>query len=143
MSEHQPPFNWVEFPEGRARFSGGIRGVMDDYGHDTFSVELDGVELYGEIQRKFMPNKNDFNVEVVWFGYASKNYVGMPMMGTCEVFSLEQVQKIQSLIVQLVATTSRSDEKPSLMVDYPTARFMGRVFFCDGWILVADQEIAS
>jgi hypothetical protein len=139
MAQHSPPFNWIEFPEGRARFSGGIRGIMDEQRHETFAVEVNGLELFGEIERKFLENNNDFNIQVVSFGYPSANYVGMPMLETCQVFGLGQIEIIQKLIAQLVASVARSEEKPSLLMDYPNARFMGEVFFRDGWALATEE----
>jgi hypothetical protein len=43
MNIHQPPFDWQQFPEGRARFSGGVRGIMDEKRHETFAAEVNGL----------------------------------------------------------------------------------------------------
>lgn len=50
--QHHPPFEWVQFPEERARFSGSLRGV-DEIRHETFAVEVGGTEYFGEIKRFF------------------------------------------------------------------------------------------
>ena len=64
MGHHDETFEWHEFPEGRAQFSGSIRGD-DERGHDTFAIELDGFVTYGGIDSVFLANDNDFNIRVV------------------------------------------------------------------------------
>ncbi|MBD7920887.1 MULTISPECIES: hypothetical protein [Xanthomonas] len=137
-----PTFAWVQFPEGRARFSGLVRGV-DELGHETFAVEVDGIEFFGEIQTAFLPNNNDYNIEVVSFGYGSEKSLGMPMLDGCQIFSQAQVNTIQALIVQLIAAGTKFPNRPSILTEYPTAHFMGQVIFRDGWILVTDDVVAS
>jgi len=78
-------FDWLELPSGRARFSGGIRG-FDELGHETFAVEVDGREYFGEIGNIFLPNGNDYNMEVISFGYGRIGSVGIPMLGTCQIY---------------------------------------------------------
>jgi hypothetical protein len=98
--------------------------------------------LFGEIERKFLANDNDFNIEVISFGYPTDGYIGMPMLGTCQILTPTQIDVIQKLIVQLIITGARAKEKPSFLVDYPTARFMDEVFFRDGWALVLDEVVS-
>ncbi len=52
MSNYEQTFDWVQFPEGQARFSGGIRGA-DEIGHETFAVEINSSVYYGEIKKIF------------------------------------------------------------------------------------------
>lgn len=131
-------FDWVQFPEGRARFSGLVRGV-DELGHETFAVEVDGKEFFGEIQSAFLPNNNDYNIEVVSFGYGSKIHLGMPMHDGCQIFSQSQIGAIRTLIVQLIAAGTQSSDRPSLLTEYSSAHFMGAVNFRNGWALAADD----
>jgi len=138
LSNH-PTFDWLQFPEGRARFSGGVRGIMDEQRHETFAVEVDGEEYFGEIQRAFLPNGNDFNIEVVSFGYGRDGDIGMPMLGACRVFTATEAGTIQALTAQLIAAGIQYSDRPSLLNEYPDAHFMGQVLFRDGWILVADD----
>lgn len=42
---HEKIFEWQQFPGGRARFAGGIRG-WDERGYDTFAVELEGARSF-------------------------------------------------------------------------------------------------
>lgn len=135
-------FDWLQFPEGRARFSGLIRGV-DERGHETFAVEVNGNEFFGEIDRAFLPNDNDYNIEVTSFGYGSEECLGMPMHAGCQIFSKAEIGTIQKLIVQLIAAGTQFAERPSLLTEYPSARFIGQVSFKHGWALVADDGATS
>lgn len=137
LQDHRT-FDWLKFPEGRARFSGLVRGV-DELGHETFAVEVDGNEFFGEIQTAFLPNNNDYNIEVVCFGYGSEKYLGMPMPDGCQIFSPAQIDTIQALAVQLIAAGTQFSDRPSVLTEYPNAHFMGQVSFRDGWALVADD----
>ena len=142
MTSYEPsPFDWVDLPDGRARFAGSIRG-FDERGHETFAAEVDGREYFGEIGRIFLPNGNDFNVEVLSFGYGDRGYVGMPMLGTCRVFTAAEIATIQALAVQLIAAGMRFKDRLWLLVEYPNAHFMGQVFFRDGWILATDEALS-
>ncbi len=143
MDAYEAPFDWVRFPEGRARFSGGVRGIVDEQRHETFAVEVGSNEYFGEIQRAFLPNDNDYNIEVVSFGYDDDGNVGMPMLGACRIFTAAEIGAIEALIVQLVAAGTRFPDRPALLKEYPNAHFMGKVVFRDGWALLMDKETAS
>ncbi|QNH16049.1 hypothetical protein HEP74_01174 [Xanthomonas sp. SS] len=137
-----PTFEWVQFPEGRARFSGLVRGIMDEQGHETFAVEVDGEEYFGEVKNVFLPNGNDYNIEIVSFGYGRRGDIGMPMQGrTCRVFTATQASDIQALTVQLIAAGIQFSDRPSLLTEYPNAHFMGQVSFSKDWALVKDDRI--
>lgn len=139
LSNHST-FDWLQFPEGRARFSGGVRGIMDEQRHETFAVEVDGEEYFGEIQNAFLPNGNDYNIEVISFGYGRDGDIGMPMRGrTCRIFTATQASIIHTLIAQLIAAGIHYPNRPSILNEYPDAHFMGQVLFRDGWILVAND----
>ncbi len=143
MESHDPPFNWMQFAEGRARFAGGVRGV-DERGHETFAVEVDGVEYFGEIVSAFLPNDNDYNIEVVSFGFADEGFAGEELRpGIALVLSEAQVATVAGIIRQLIVEGARMDDPPHLLVQYPNARFMGGVLFRDGWVLVAQPESRS
>ncbi len=71
------PFT-VTRPTGRASFEGMIRS-WDESPQHAFSVELTGQPiLYGIWRPKWAPNENDFDVEIVSFGWASRYTVGNP-----------------------------------------------------------------
>lgn len=77
MDIYERPFDWVSATEGRARFAGGIRG-WDERGHDAYAVDVDGKVMCGEIARTFLADQNDFNIQIVSFGYGVREHVGMP-----------------------------------------------------------------
>ena len=137
-SNPKPPFSWNEFGMGRARFSGGVRGA-DQVGHETFALELDGTVQYGELRRSFLEDGNDFNIEIVSFGWPGKEWVGMPMPGMCRRYDKDQLAKAQALVIDLVAAGARAPEKPSVMVEYPDARYRGEVLFRNGWALQHEE----
>lgn len=144
MDSYSPssPFDWISLPAGKARFAGLVRGI-DEAGHETVAAEIDSREFFGEIRRAFLPNDNDFNIEVVSFGYTRKEDLGTPMGGSRQAFSSQESLTIQTLLTQLVVAGTHSGERPSLLIEYPNARFMGEVRFKDGWVMVADEGIAS
>ncbi|HZF97331.1 MAG TPA: hypothetical protein VEY92_03630 [Pseudoxanthomonas sp.] len=129
-------FDWVELLGFRARFSGCVRGA-DEQGHHIFSVEVNGREYFGEIQRAFLPNGNDYNIEVVSFGYGKTEDFGIPMLDACQAFTLEEISTIQALVGKLIEAGRRF--KRSLLTEYPNAHFMGQVIFRDGWVLARDE----
>lgn len=140
---HHPTFDWLKFPEGRARLSGGVRGIMDEQGHDTFSVEVNGQAYFGEIKNAFLPNGNDYNIKVISFGYGSEHSIGMPMPGSCQIFTEEDANSVRKLVAQLIFAGAIFLNKPTLLTEYPDAHFMGKVIFSDGWILVANGRAAA
>lgn len=141
MESYEPPFQWVQFAQGRARFSGGVRGA-DELGHETFAVAIDGGEYFGEIDRIFLPNNNDYNIEVISFGYASDD-VGVPVLDGCRAFGEAQIATVQALVTPLIAAGARMSDPPHVLMQYPTARYMGEVVFRDGWAMVLHDEVVS
>jgi hypothetical protein len=138
--------DWVNFEEGRAQFSGGIRG-WDEVGHQTFGVELDGLVLYGEVRKAFLPDDYSFNIQIISFGYFSKGDVAMPRPGqSSKTFSVTEAKKAESLILQLVAYTSEldeSEERAFVMSVTETSHFMGKVFFSEDWIFISEDQFAE
>lgn len=134
-------FDWVQFPEGRARFSGGVRGA-DELGHETFAIDIDGEIYYGEVRRIFLPNGNDFNIEIVSIGWPGTDWIGMSMPGMCHAFSTDEIDRVKLLIVQLIKAGASSVVRPNFLNEYSDAHFMGQIFFRDGWSLHKEGETA-
>lgn len=136
MTERAGAFDWIDLEGGRARFAGGIRGV-DEVGHDTFAVEVDGLPCYGEISKIWRDDAH-FELEVSNFGHYQRGDVGMPMNPDSpfiRTFSESELQRISVLIVALVATALQWPERPvAIDCDSPD-EFLGRVLFRDGWAL--------
>lgn len=128
-------FDWVEFPEGRARFS-GIRRGWDEQGRHTFSIELRGAEYFGQIKRNFPKNDDDYEVAIDAFGYGLGETVGMPGPGVREVFTADEVAIAKALVIGLVQAGVTFDEPPSVFLPESIAHFTGDVLFEEGWMPV-------
>lgn len=146
MSQYDT-FEWQQFPEGRARFSGGMRG-WDERGYDTFAVELEGEVVYGDIARAFLPNHHDYNVQVISFGYGMRENVGIlndgsPGRHAQGTFSPAYLQRVQALVVQLVRAGLRFEERPAILTDFINGHFQSKVIFPDGWAVGAGARIVA
>ena len=134
-------FEWVQFSEGRARFSGGVRG-WDEQEHETFSVELDGSEYFGEVRKSFLPDGYGFDIEIVSFGYGDKNDVGMPRPGIAsQLVPSEDVDIAGSLIVKLIQSACGSEAASFVMRQTEKSRFTGDVVFRDGWAISTRESM--
>lgn len=131
----QQTFRWVQFPEGRARFS-GIRRCWDEQGRDTFALELRGNEYFGEIKAAYLDNDNDYNVVIDAFGYGRGEDVGMPGKDARGVFTPDEEAIARALVVQLVQAGLEFGEPPSVLHQTEFSHFMGKIVFQDGWILI-------
>ncbi|WP_241074945.1 hypothetical protein [Achromobacter insuavis] len=138
MDSFEHTFDWVPAAEGRARFAGGIRG-WDEQGHETYAVDLDGKTLYGEIARVFLPNQNDFNIQVISSGYGVREHVGMPRRkhhasdARDDGLSAKDQQRIQLLLAQLIQAALHFQDRPGVLREYPHARFQGKLLFVKDW----------
>lgn len=130
---HDKKLEWMNFPDGRARFAGGTRG-WDESGHETFVIEVDGAQYFGEIKQTFLPNNNDFNIEIVSFGLPGEIFAGSSPASWI-AFTEKDLRIAQSLIIQLVRAGLGLEDRPFVLEEFPNAHFMGRVIFRDGWAL--------
>ena len=128
-------FDWIQFPEGRARFGGGVRG-WDELGHETFALELRGIEWFGEIKRTYLANGNDYNLVIESFGYRWERDVGVPGAGARSVFALGEEATARSLIVQLIEAGLNFEAPPYQLGQLEHSHFMGEIIFQGGWMLV-------
>lgn len=138
MAADEGIFDWVRFPQGRARFAGGVRGA-EQSGHDTFAVELGGIEYFGEI-KNIWPDREHFNLEVVSFGHHMLENIGMPMNATSPFiakFTSDQLRVVQALILGLVETFAKRMHRPAIMHMEDESQFLGEVTFANGWALTA------
>jgi hypothetical protein len=147
MSLYDDTFEWQQFPEGRARFSGSIRGD-DERGHDTFAIEIDGSVTYGEIDSVFLPNDNDFNVRVVTYGYGMRENVGILNNGNSGphaqgVFPPAHLQRVQVLVTRLIRAGLQFEDRPVFLDEFPGSHFQGKVIFPAGWAVGADAAELS
>lgn len=146
MDIYERPFDWVPAAEGRVRFAGSIRG-WDERGHDTSAADVDGKVMYGEIARTFLPNQNEFNIQIVSFGYGVREHVGMPRPAGHDshargVADAETPQRVQSRLARWIQTGLHFEDRPRVLLEYPHARFQGELIFAEGWAAGAPaQEI--
>lgn len=128
-------FDWKQLPSGRARFAGSIRG-WDETGHDTFAVEVEGVEVFGELKETFAANRNDFGITVLSFGYLDRGDVGMPITpGKKDIKTIDNaaVDAIKQVVTELIEA-GVAEGSPSFLKQYGNSRFTGPITFSQGWV---------
>lgn len=129
MRADQGTFDWVQFPQGRARFAGIARG-WDEQGHVTFALELGDAVHFGEIDQVFLPDHHNFNIEVISFGYQRAEDVGMPRAAA---LSPAQIGIAMQLIEHLVRAGLDFDRPPNILSQTATSKFLGGLTFREGW----------
>jgi hypothetical protein len=125
--------DWINFQDGAARFIGPVRG-SDEWGHNAFELRLPSYPpLYGEFQPKWADNENDFDIEIVSFGFTDERNIANPNAGARRRFSLEQRSIIEGLIVALISSPeARTGISP---FSSKKGRFLGHVYFRPDWIV--------
>lgn len=131
---------WVDFAQGRARFSNGIRG-FDEVGHETFAIEFDGTEYFGELKKSWLPDRCNYDIDVVSFGFSEELQIGMPIDSwSVRAFKSEQLESIKLLIVELINFGISLEERPFILRESTKAKFTGKISFTDDWALVQVNE---
>ena len=126
----------VTLPRGKASFESVIRS-WDESPQDAFSVELWGQPtLYGIWRPRFGANENDFDVEVVSFGWADKSNTGNPNPVTRRKLSVVQADDVQALVLALFEDINA--RKKISPFSSKIARFMGDIRFRENWIALRD-----
>lgn len=147
MGNYEKTFDWVQFKEGKARFNSDIRG-WDERGHESYAVEIEGKVRYGEISKAYLANDNDYNVEVVSFGYAMEGSVGIPNepgeqgLLARGAYTQAQLKIVQSLVSQLVNAGLKFEDRPSVLRESPKSHFMGKILFREGWASVRAETLS-
>lgn len=124
-------FRVVETTAGKVRFGGTERGT-DELPREVFAAQLtDRPVMYGEWRQKFGANGDDFNVEIISFGYPS-SYSVAGEAGK-ESFARTEMAAIEELVAALFAS---ADAKSQLAAFSPYRRgaFLGKIRFLPGWI---------
>jgi hypothetical protein len=129
------PFT-VTRPAGRASFQSVIRS-WDESPQDAFSVGLGGQStLYGIWRPKWAPNENDFDVEIVSFGWADKNSTGHPNPATRTRLSAAQAEGTKALTIALFQDVEA--RRQIIPFSGKGGRFLGGIGFREDWILLKD-----
>lgn len=139
MGNYKETFEWIDFPQGRVRYAGGRRG-KEEPAIETFAVEVYGRIYYGEIRRSFLVDRNNYNLEVISFGWLTHDWYGTePDSRYCAAFTINELGEVQALLCQAVPVWRSFDARPPFLTEYVTAHFMGEVIFRDGWALTRDE----
>jgi hypothetical protein len=121
---------------GRASFESVIRS-WDESPRDAFSVELTGQQvLHGIWRPKFASNRNDFDVAVVGFGWASQSNAGNPNPTTRTRLSAEQAADAKGLIIALFEDVDV--RRKIVPFSSKIGRFLGQIEFQDSWVLLRE-----
>jgi hypothetical protein len=136
MTEISMTFDWIDFPGGRARVAGTVRGGKDDGGHDTFEIQL-GMHpgLYGELRPVWASNGNDFDIEILNFGYVDPRNVGNQHPDARRNFSALECEALEQMITNLLR---RPEAQKDLLFFKAPARFIGGIRFARGWVVPSD-----
>lgn len=138
--ENGDPLGWHEFPEGKIREIVGVRGY-DERGHEGYAIELPQMPtLFGEIRRVFLENKNDYNLEVISFGWPWKEMLGMPLPNRLFYrLSSGDARAARILISRFIALVRNYLDRPTYLTEYPQAHFQGKIYFREGWVALNDD----
>jgi hypothetical protein len=109
-------------------------------------VEFHKQVYYGEIKSKFSPSGNNYNLEIVSFGWPKDGWFGIePDPKICATFLLKDLEIVQIILCQSVRIwyDLEKRERPSFLNESSQSRFMGEVLFSNGWALVMDEGLIS
>jgi len=140
MGAYSKTFDWFDFPEGRIRYAGGRRG-RDEPPIHIFAVEIYGWIYYGEIRKIFLADGNNYNLEIVSFGWMRDEWFGTePNPPFCSAFTLKELGEVRALICQVVPLWRELEDRPIVLTEYVDSHFMGDIFLREGWALIKDDE---
>ena len=128
----------LSFDNGKVGFASSVRGV-DDAGHDMFRIELPQRPiLYGEWRPKWAENHNDFDIEILRFGYVDAGNVGNNHPGARRTCSSQE----RAVIVELVCALFSSVEARAGIAPFTSkkATFLGHIHFVPGWIFETESR---
>jgi hypothetical protein len=130
-------FDMVQIGAGAVGFAGLVRG-SDEQGHDLFQVVYNGVPLYGEYKRRFAKNNNDFDIDIVSFGYFDFRNVGDINNITKKAFSAQESEFYSSMIKALFCDPIAAHLRSELRIfSRESFKFLGDVRFLSGWVRVS------
>ena len=96
----------LNFPTGKIGFGRTVRG-WDEEPRNAFRVELpDRPMMYGEWRTKFADNGNDFDVEIIGFGYLRESHLGSAYPPHRKKFSAPERGVLEEMIRALFADKS-------------------------------------
>jgi len=122
---------------GAVGFYGSVRGA-DELGHELFRIDLPGYpRLYGEYRQKFAENPNDFDIEIISFGYRDPRNAGLSGSRITTSVSFEERQAVESLVRTLFGSQKAAQAREGMSTfAIKSAAFLGGIHFQPGWISV-------
>ena len=139
VGDYSKTFEWIDLPQGRVRYAGGMRG-RDEPSIETFAVELRGAVYYGEIREVFPPEENEYSIEVVSFGWIKHDWSGNePDPEHCASFTPNDLSDIQSLLCAAVSIWRRLEDRPAILYESLQTHFTGEIVFRDGCVLISEE----
>jgi hypothetical protein len=130
-------FDWIEFLDGRAKFS-DVTWDRNDPPRETFCLEIDGDELFGEIKDIPVEGCNNFNLEIISFGYRCNGAVGGADNELRVLLTEVQVERAIHLIHELIESGAKMDNPPFVLYQAKEF-FLGGVAFKDGWVRIGAE----
>lgn len=123
-------FDTFTFPAGRVAFEGMVRA--DPGGARVFRVELPGCHpMYGEWQVIPVSDPDEFDIEIVSFGYLSKENVRNPHPDARKSISLQEQGAVKALVAELFSVPSKTNEK--IPFTFNKRPFSGNLVFAKRW----------
>jgi|CXWL01.1.fsa_nt_gi hypothetical protein len=124
-------FEAIAIGASKIRFAGIDRGA-DELPRDAFVAQLVGrAVMRGEWRPRWAENGNDFDVEIVSFGYPPNSCLGQKLGK--QSFDREERGLLEELVHALFSNTTAKQK----LSDFRPERkgvFLGRIYFLPGWI---------
>jgi hypothetical protein len=134
--------SWIEsqyFPtvtvgDAKIRFA-AVGRTADERNHEIYETKLpDRPLLYGEWRARYARNGNDFDIEILDFGFIDPHDFGIPS----PLRRLRLDRRERSAVQELVLALFANEEARNRGWPFSSSkgRFLGQIFFASNWILV-------
>lgn len=128
-------FTTIAVGAAKVRLAGIDRGA-DELPREAFLAQLPGrLVMLGEWRERWAENGNDFDIEIVSFGYYPPSY-GLGIATGKQTFNMQELAMAEDLIRGLFSNVIATQKHPSFS---PRRRgvFLGNIYFLPGWIEAA------
>jgi hypothetical protein len=121
------PFATLEFPQGRASYSGSVR--CSDGGTESFCTQIErSPPLYGSWQSQFI-NQNDFDIDILRYGYSNKLNIDSTNLKYRVKLNDQDIYSVKELIIYLFEYISKN--KFTIPFNLRNASFTGKINFME------------
>jgi hypothetical protein len=129
-------YDALSLPDGKVAFEGTVR--LDTGGAHVFRMDLPNrYPMYGVWRMVATPDRNKWNVEILKFGYLSKNNVGNPHPEAANPLTTRERKAAEELVRALFATPEIRNKGYPFKPD--GRGFLGGVVFAENWVRQADD----